>query len=160
MPGIDILVNVDIFSEGFDVPEVEFIQLARPTLSLSKYLQQVGRGMRVAEGKNEVIVLDQVGLYLMFSLPTSDRNWQSTFLGRTSGKGQMLKQKDIMLYGVGDYKSLSTEKWLVNEQMFRIKSVVRSTSIIDHSTFLPCKRPSCVPSLASDLWSSAAEWTI
>ncbi len=124
MPGIDILVNVDIFSEGFDVPEVEFIQLARPTLSLSKYLQQVGRGMRVAKGKNEVVVLDQVGLYLMFNLPTSDRNWQSTFLGRTSGKGQMLKQKDIMLYGVGDYKSLSTEKWLVNEQMFRIKSVV------------------------------------
>ena len=123
VPGIDILVNVDIFSEGFDVPEVEFIQLARPTLSLSKYLQQVGRGMRVAKGKNEVVILDQVGLYLMFNLPTSDRNWQSTFLGRTSGKGQMLKQKDIMLYGVGDYKSLSTEKWLVNEQMFRIKSV-------------------------------------
>ena len=160
VPGIDILVNVDIFSEGFDVPEVEFIQLARPTLSLSKYLQQVGRGMRVAKGKNEVVVLDQVGLYLMFNLPTSDRNWQSTFLGRTSGKGQMLKQKDIMLYGVGDYKSLSTEKWLVNEQMFRIKSVVRSTSIIDHSTFLPCKRPSCVPLVASDLWSSAAERTI
>ena len=160
MPGIDILVNVDIFSEGFDVPEVEFIQLARPTLSLSKYLQQVGRGMRVAKGKNEVVVLDQVGLYLMFNLPTSDRNWQSTFLGRTSGKGQMLKQKDIMLYGVGDYKSLSTEKWLVNEQMFRIKSVVRSTSIIDHSPFLPCKRPSCVPLVASDLWSSAAERTI
>ena len=124
MPGIDILVNVDIFSEGFDVPEVEFIQLARPTLSLSKYLQQVGRGMRVAKGKSEVVVLDQAGLYLMFNLPTSDRNWQSTFLGRTSGKGQMLKQKDIMLYGVGDYKSLSTEKWLVNEQMFRIKSVM------------------------------------
>ena len=153
VPGIDILVNVDIFSEGFDVPEVEFIQLARPTLSLSKYLQQVGRGMRVAKGKSEVVILDQVGLYLMFNLPTSDRNWQSTFLGRTSGKGQMLKQKDIMLYGVGDYKSLSTEKWLVNEQMFRIKSVVRSP-------FLPCKRPSCVPLVASDLWSSAAERTI
>ena len=153
MPGIDILVNVDIFSEGFDVPEVEFIQLARPTLSLSKYLQQVGRGMRVAKGKSEVVILDQVGLYLMFNLPTSNRNWQSTFLGRTSGKGQMLKQKDIMLYGVGDYKSLSTEKWLVNEQMFRIKSVVRSP-------FLPCKRPSCVPLVASDLWSSAAERTI
>ena len=121
---IDVLVNVDIFSEGFDVPEVEFIQLARPTLSLSKYLQQVGRGMRVAKGKSEVVILDQVGLYLMFSLPTSDRNWQSTFLGKTSGKGQMLKQKDILQYGVGDCRSLTTEKWLVNEQMFRIKSLV------------------------------------
>ena len=43
---VDVIVNVDIFSEGFDCPEVEFIQLARPTLSLNKYLQQVGRGMR------------------------------------------------------------------------------------------------------------------
>ena len=87
-----MLVNVDIFSEGFDCPDVEFIQLARPTLSLSKYLQQVGRGMRVAEGKGEVTVLDQVGLYLMFTLPTSDRNWQGMFHGKLSGKGRALKQ--------------------------------------------------------------------
>ena len=38
---IQVLVNVDLFSEGFDCPDVEFIQLARPTLSLAKYLQQV-----------------------------------------------------------------------------------------------------------------------
>ena len=36
---IQVLVNVDLFSEGFDCPDVEFIQLARPTLSLAKYLQ-------------------------------------------------------------------------------------------------------------------------
>ena len=36
--GIQILVNVDIFSEGFDCPDIEFIQLARPTKSLAKYL--------------------------------------------------------------------------------------------------------------------------
>lgn len=42
---IQVLVNVDVFSEGFDCPDVEFIQLARPTLSLAKYLQQVGRGL-------------------------------------------------------------------------------------------------------------------
>ena len=46
---IKVLVNVDIFSEGFDCPDVEFIQLARPTLSLAKYLQQVGRGLRKSE---------------------------------------------------------------------------------------------------------------
>ena len=48
---IQVLVNVDIFSEGFDCPDVEFVQLARPTLSLAKYLQMVGRGLRVAKGK-------------------------------------------------------------------------------------------------------------
>lgn len=39
---IQILVNVDLFGEGFDCPDVEFIQLARPTLSLAKYLQWWG----------------------------------------------------------------------------------------------------------------------
>ena len=48
---IEVLVNVDLFSEGFDCPDVEFIQLARPTLSLARYLQMVGRGLRRHEGK-------------------------------------------------------------------------------------------------------------
>ena len=55
---IQVLVNVDLFGEGFDCPDVEFIQLARPTLSLAKYLQQVGRGMRVFEGKKYCLILD------------------------------------------------------------------------------------------------------
>ncbi len=81
---IDVLVNVDIFSEGFDCPLVEFIQLARPTLSLSKYLQQVGRGLRVHPSKVRTVILDQVGLYLQFGLPTEERNWQSFFRGGKS----------------------------------------------------------------------------
>ena len=48
---IQVLVNVDVFSEGFDCPDVEFVQLARPTLSLAKYLQQVGRGQAMFEGR-------------------------------------------------------------------------------------------------------------
>jgi len=51
---IDLMVNVDIFSEGFDCLEAEFIQLASPTLSLAVYLQQIGRGLRKAKGKNIV----------------------------------------------------------------------------------------------------------
>jgi superfamily II DNA or RNA helicase len=89
---LDVLVNVDIFSEGFDCPEVEFIQLARPTMSLSQYLQQVGLGMRLTECKREVTILDQVGSYLLFGLPTSDRNWLGMFLGKASGKGVLRVQ--------------------------------------------------------------------
>ena len=58
---IQVLVNVDLFGEGFDCPDVEFIQLARPTLSLAKYLQMVGRGLRVAKNKECCIILDNVG---------------------------------------------------------------------------------------------------
>ena len=81
---IDVLVSVDLFSEGFDCPDVEFIQLARPTLSLAKYMQMVGRGLRVAEGKDYCVILDNVGLYKRFGLPSVDRDWQSMFEGRTS----------------------------------------------------------------------------
>ena len=81
---IDVLVSVDLFSEGFDYPDVEFIQLARPTLSLAKYMQMVGRGLRVAEGKEYCVILDNVGLYKRFGLPSVDRDWQSMFEGRTS----------------------------------------------------------------------------
>ena len=56
---IQVLVNVDIFSEGFDCPDVEFVQLARPTLSLAKYLQMVGRGLRVAKGKKNCVIIDR-----------------------------------------------------------------------------------------------------
>ena len=81
---IEVLVSVDLFSEGFDCPDVEFIQLARPTLSLAKYMQMVGRGLRVAEGKEYCVILDNMGLYKRFGLPSVDRDWQSMFEGRTS----------------------------------------------------------------------------
>ena len=81
---IEVLVSVDLFSEGFDCPDVEFIQLARPTLSLAKYMQMVGRGLRVAKGKEYCVILDNVGLYKRFGLPSVDRDWLSMFEGRTS----------------------------------------------------------------------------
>ena len=84
---IQVLVNVDVFSEGFDCPDVEFIQLARPTLSLAKYLQQVGRGLRKTDGKDCCVMIDNVGLYRLFGLPTAYRDWQAMFEGRLAGKG-------------------------------------------------------------------------
>ena len=79
---IQVLVNVDIFSEGFDCPDVEFVQLARPTLSLAKYLQMVGRGLRVAKGKKNCVIIDNVGLYRVFGLPSQVWNWNAMFEGR------------------------------------------------------------------------------
>jgi superfamily II DNA or RNA helicase len=78
---IEIICNVNIFSEGFDCPDLEFIQLARPTKSLSMYLQQVGRGLRPAEGKDKLIILDNVGLYNRFGFPSARRHWRRHFEG-------------------------------------------------------------------------------
>lgn len=77
---IDILVNVDIFSEGFDCPNLEFVQLARPTRSLVKYIQQVGRGLR-KNGDKQCLILDNVGMYGRFGLPDDDRPWNQYFDG-------------------------------------------------------------------------------
>ena len=99
---IQVLVNVDIFSEGFDCPDVEFVQLARPTLSLAKYLQMVGRGLRVAKGKKNCVIIDNVGLYRVFGLPSQVWNWKATFEGKLKyGKNKdTLKGRDFFLmYG-------------------------------------------------------------
>ena len=82
LASIQVLVNVDIFSEGFDCPDVEFVQLARPTLSLAKYLQMVGRGLRVAKGKKNCVIIDNVGLYRVFGLPSQVWNWNAMFEGK------------------------------------------------------------------------------
>jgi len=115
-PCIDVLVNVDLFSEGFDCPDVEFIQLARPTLSLSKYLQMVGRGLRVAKGKEYCVILDNVGLYKQFGLPSADRDWQQWF------EGNQPERKDALSVGLniidGFYQDSISEHG--DEDMIRI----------------------------------------
>ncbi len=96
---IQVLVNVDIFSEGFDCPDVEFVQLARPTLSLAKYLQMVGRGLRVAKGKKNCVIIDNVGLYRVFGLPSQVWNWKAMFEGKlkVGKKMETPKEREFFL---------------------------------------------------------------
>ena len=96
---IQVLVNVDIFSEGFDCPDVEFVQLARPTLSLAKYLQMVGRGLRVAKGKKNCVIIDNVGLYRVFGLPSQVWNWNAMFEGKlkVGKRKETAKEREFFL---------------------------------------------------------------
>ncbi len=71
---IKILCNVDLISEGFDVPDCECSILLRPTKSLTLYIQQSMRCMRYKQGKKAVII-DHVGNYAHFGLPDDDREW-------------------------------------------------------------------------------------
>ena len=117
--GLQVLVNVDIFSEGFDCPDVEFIQLARPTLSLAKYLQMVGRGLRPSKGKKNCMIIDNVGLYRVFGLPSQIWDWQSAFEGRMKMREERLKSRDERLKSKDNHSSLinnqkiDTEMYLV-----------------------------------------------
>ncbi len=100
---VRVIVNVNIFSEGFDCPDIEFIQLARPTRSLTMYLQQVGRGLRISDSKEKSLILDNVGLYNRFGTPMANRHWRHHFNGiETRGEDGWndggLLTKDIQVY--------------------------------------------------------------
>lgn len=82
---INLLASCDLISEGFDVPGIMGAVLLRPTQSLSLYLQQVGRALRTAPGKDRAIILDHAGNCGRHGLPDQDRQW--SLEGRKKTKG-------------------------------------------------------------------------
>lgn len=69
-----VIVSVDLFGEGLDVPRLDAVQLLRPTQSLALHLQQVGRALRPMEGKT-AIILDHAGNTYRHGLPDEDFEW-------------------------------------------------------------------------------------
>lgn len=70
-----LLVNVDLFGEGFDVPACEVVIMARPTASLAVYLQQFGRALRTLWGKSHGLVIDHVSNWKRHGLPDKPHYW-------------------------------------------------------------------------------------
>ena len=77
-----VVFNVDLADEGFDCPAVDCVIMGRPTQSLGKYLQQVGPGLRYAEGKT-CIILDHAGNAHTHGLPDEEREWSLEARERT-----------------------------------------------------------------------------
>lgn len=69
------LVNVDLFGEGFDLPAIEVVSMARPTESFGLYVQQFGRALRLMDGKRVAIIIDHVGNVVRHGLPDAPREW-------------------------------------------------------------------------------------
>lgn len=72
---IDVVVNCQLWVAGVDCPAVSCIILLAPTKSVTKYLQSVGRGLRLHQGKTDCIVLDHAGNALHHGLPAEAREW-------------------------------------------------------------------------------------
>lgn len=70
-----VLTSCDLISEGFDCPAIEVAILIRKTQSLALYLQQVGRALRLFQGKTEALIIDHVGNCMMHGLPDDPRDW-------------------------------------------------------------------------------------
>lgn len=141
-----ILCNVNIFTEGFDCPDVDAVQLARPTKSLTLFLQQVGRCMRPHQNKQYGIVLDNAGLWKEHGLPKMDRNWslhgtdknicpsQKAIIGikeiSTRKNNQPQESKGIRLVEVGELDNINSintinfhniEKNLIDKKIFTMR---------------------------------------
>jgi superfamily II DNA or RNA helicase len=87
---IKVMTSVDLVSEGFDVPVCGAAILLRPTMSMGLYVQQVGRPMRPAPGKQHAFILDHAGNVARHGLPQDERTWSLD--GRNADAGPSVKQ--------------------------------------------------------------------
>jgi len=90
---IQVISNVDLFGEGFDLPTLEAVIMLRPTQSLSLFLQQCGRALRPSPGKEYAIILDHAGNTERHGLPDEDREW--TLEGNKGNKQSSEKQVKV-----------------------------------------------------------------
>ena len=84
---LTILVNVNLFTEGVDLPNVDCVIMARPTSSLALYLQFSMRCLNPREGKTAIII-DHVDNFLTFGLPNNDRNWSEAIVTKDKRKAK------------------------------------------------------------------------
>lgn len=88
---VDVIVAVDIISEGFDLPAMECVQFGRPTESLGLYMQQFGRALRPMPGKGRALIIDHVGNVARHLPPDRPRVWS---LDRRESRGKANKAED------------------------------------------------------------------
>jgi DNA repair protein RadD len=88
---IQVLTNAALFGEGYDLAaqagidvSIDCVGLCRPTQSLALHLQQIGRGLRLSEGKRHAVILDHAGNIMKHGLPDDDREW--SLEGQKKGK--------------------------------------------------------------------------
>lgn len=72
---LDVVVNCQLWVAGVDCPAIGCVILLAPTKSVTKYLQSIGRGLRTAPGKQDLVVLDHAGNAFTHGLPTETREW-------------------------------------------------------------------------------------
>lgn len=95
-----VLSNVELFGEGLDVPALDAIFLLRPTDSLGLYLQQVGRGLRMAPGKTAVTIFDHVNNWQRHGLPDDERSWSLDGKKRGPRDSLALSKRCVKCFGV------------------------------------------------------------
>ncbi len=91
-----VLVNVQLMIEGVDIPAIQAVQWLRPTKSLIVWMQGNGRGLRPAEGKSALTILDHVGNWSRpgFGMPDAERQWS------LAGRKERAKRESVEAFDV------------------------------------------------------------
>lgn len=104
---ISVLSNVEVFTEGFDLPAIDTVILMRPTKSLALFLQMIGRVLRLAAGKDGALIFDHAGLWLdhgWFDIPV---DWS---LDGGARKRRISKMGDSRLRRCPECKEVRVER--------------------------------------------------
>ncbi len=112
---IKVLCNVDLISEGFNIPEVPVVMLLRPTKSLVIYIQQAMRGMRYRPGKVAIIIDQVANAYEFGALP--DNDWEWSLEGRAkSAKARTVSECEFC------HATFYSDEWITstNEETHRM----------------------------------------
>lgn len=138
-PYLDMILTVDIFNEGVDIPSVNQIILLRPTQSTIIFLQQLGRGLRKFEGKDYLTVIDFIGNYKndfmitdSFSSKNNGEEYQSNGGGRDASKttnimlpgGSIIDFDPITMKTIVEIsdKAIDSDSRRIKEQYIAIKN--------------------------------------
>lgn len=93
---IKILVNVNLFTEGVDLPNVDCVIMARPTASLALYLQFSMRCLNPREGKTAIII-DHANNFKTFGYPDDDRDWKQAIKTGKQKRKSLLKDSGLSI---------------------------------------------------------------
>ncbi len=116
---IRVLTNCALFDEGLDIPGLDGVILARPTASLGRYLQMVGRALRPSPDKPHATIIDLAGNWQRHGLPDDDRVWSLD--GVEVVKRQ--KSKQLKRKADGEIEEITIE---LTPSDIRLKQVTRS----------------------------------
>ena len=109
-----VLCNVNIVTEGFNLPNIEVVQVARPTKSLSLWLQMVGRGLRTAEGKDIALILDHTDNFARLGMPDANHIW--LLEGVTVAKENLKRKRNNQIERDDDlFEIVETESVVLQE---------------------------------------------
>ncbi len=161
---INYLCVADILNEGIDIPEIDTVLFLRPTESLTIFLQQLGRGLRLADGKMELTVLDFV------AQANAKYNYESRFRALIGPSNATVKQQvangfTLLPRGCSINMELEAQQYILNnlsECIFNLKRLRREVEHFEHETGQPLTLKNFLENFSLDwrlIYKSPGSWT-